>query len=151
MKVLFLDIDGVLNSDSFHRTLEAGTSFIYGLELEPRALKLFEEFLLSAPELKIVISSSWRDTLTLEQFQEVLSPYVDAQRIIGLTSSEVDKAPSIEAWIKEHNPSEVLILDDDTLFDLSHRLHKRQVKTSLGLGLRDDHIKALKELLKGSI
>lgn len=141
-KILFLDIDGVLNSDRFSRTVLVDNS-PYGLELDPKAISLLKIFLETHDQLKIVISSSWRDTLSLTQFQELFATHGIIDRIIDLTSSEVGKAASIELWIQTHRPRKFAILDDDQLFDLPHRLHRYQVKTSMGLGLQPDHLASL--------
>jgi hypothetical protein len=146
-KILFLDIDGVLNSDKFSRNLTGTEIFPYGLELDPQALNYLKTFLEENIEVEIVISSSWRDTLTLEQFNELFADFGIHQRVIGLTSDEIDKPASIEKWIQTYNPLKYAILDDETLFDLNHRLHRYQVKTSMGIGLTPDHLAQVEFLL----
>ena len=60
MKVLFLDIDGVLNSVEFsqkqvRRSLLADTS-----QIDPVACSKINNLVKTVPDLKIVISSTWR-------------------------------------------------------------------------------------------
>lgn len=141
-KILFLDIDGVLNSDRYNRSLTV-ENFPYGMEIDPAATALLKNFLNSNPEVRIVISSSWRDTLSLEQFNEVFATYGIRDRIVDMTSSNMGKADSIELWVKTHKPSLFAILDDDILFSLFHRMHRLQIKTSMGIGLQKSHLEDL--------
>jgi hypothetical protein len=73
-KILFLDFDGVLHPD--------------GLGLFSK-LNLFEECLSKMPEVEIVISSTWRETDSLEQLRNYFSANV-RDRIIGITPSLED-------------------------------------------------------------
>jgi hypothetical protein len=70
-KILFLDFDGVLHSDG-------SGSF--------SKLDLFEECLSKMPEVEIVISSTWRETDSIEQLRNYFSAHV-RDRIIGITPS----------------------------------------------------------------
>lgn len=142
-KILFLDIDGVLNSDRFHRTIMV-YNFPHGMEIDPKAIALLKSFLDTYQEIKIVISSSWRDTLSINQFNELFATHGIQDRVIDLTNSDMEKVKSIELWINENNPSHFVIIDDDQLFDLLHRMHRFQIKTSMGLGLQESHIEAIK-------
>lgn len=130
MKVLFLDIDGVLN-----------------LYPNPSRSGLFDkqtcinlEFVLNrVPDLKIVISSSWR-TYGLEVMRDFLSSNgIDPRRIIDVTGHEQStdnkdhRGFQVECWLKR-NPSvkKFVILDDESDFvPLKHKL----VKTDKYAGL----------------
>ena len=145
MKVIFLDIDGVLNSYKFSKTLENHENLFYGMEIDPFSLELFTNLLKNNASIKVVISSSWRDSLSLYQFKELFKSFQD--QIIDMTSSDVDKAKSIELWVKTHKINEFVILDDDVLFDLDHGFNKKQIKTSPNLGISHEHINQIKILL----
>ena len=85
IKVLFLDIDGVLNSvqstvlnyrkgDKSNKTLDevACSNLQYVIEC--------------VPELKIVLSSTWRKLFSIEWMQEHLRKYgIDSARLIDKT------------------------------------------------------------------
>lgn len=144
-KILFLDIDGVLNSERFHRAL-VSDNFPYGMEIDPTSMALLKSFLDANSTVKIVISSSWRDTLSLTQFNELFATYDICNKIIDLTSNDVTKSASIELWLKHNKPYKFAIIDDDQLFDIGHRLHKYQVKTSMGVGLQKKHLVDIEEL-----
>jgi len=74
MKILFLDFDGVLHPWVSHRD----DHFFY--------LPRLEAVLRDYPEVKIVISSDWRFTHTLERLKTKFSPDI-ADRVIGQTPS----------------------------------------------------------------
>jgi hypothetical protein len=71
--ILFLDFDGVLHPDP--PTTE--------LPLFCRA-GLLQQFLLRHLTVKVVVSSTWRSTRTLQQLQGLFPDW--SQRIVGVTS-----------------------------------------------------------------
>lgn len=65
-KFIFLDLDGVLNSDSYQRLLrDQNLSWhdSYGPLFDPEAVKNFGRILQEVPDAGIVICSTWKDTL----------------------------------------------------------------------------------------
>lgn len=142
MKVLFLDFDGVLNiwpnpsrSGVFHK---------------PSCINL--EFLLAkVPDLKIVVSSSWR-TFGLDAVTDVLkSNGIDPRRVIDITGHEQStnswnhRGFQVECWLKRHtNVKHFAIVDDESDFDpFMHKL----VKTDRFKGLTQDNVEKLLEIL----
>ena len=101
-KLLFLDFDGVL-----HPTHFAGESPFSRAHLLEEALTQF------AP--KIVVSSSWRFTHSLEKLQKTL-PTAIGQLIIGATSSAIiGKYPrfqEIQNYLGGYGPADWRALDD---------------------------------------
>ena len=101
-KLLFLDFDGVL-----HPTHFAGESPFSRAHLLEETLAQF------AP--KIVISSSWRFTHSLEKLQKTL-PTAIGQLIIGATSSAIiGKHPrfqEIQNYLGGYGPVDWRALDD---------------------------------------
>lgn len=73
-KLLFLDFDGVLHPD--------------GVALFSR-LALLEEYLLKMPGVDIVVSSTWRETDSLERLQGYFSEAI-RDRVVGVTPSLED-------------------------------------------------------------
>ena len=74
--ILFLDVDGVLNSQVWYRSKEfnelwkARRPFTEDWELEafdPKAISVLNTILDTFPELQIVVSSTWRLSHTPEQ------------------------------------------------------------------------------------
>jgi len=136
MKILFLDIDGVLNSnDSFTEnhaawkatgTKQRGPEFSWPLgQLDRKAIHQLNRVVL-ATECKIVISSSWRKLCTIEQLGEWLTV-----KGFGFRSSLISSTPTsnhgirgkeIQSWM-DSNDSPIesfVILDDDS--DMEHLL-----------------------------
>jgi hypothetical protein len=146
-KVLFLDIDGVLNSDRYHRSLTE-ERFLYGMELDSKAILLLKNFLDTHLDVNVVICSSWRDTLSLDQFNDLFKTYGIQDRVVSLTNADMGKGESIELWVKTFAPTSFVVIDDDQLFDLRHPFSAHQIKTSMGLGLQSHHIETLKKLFK---
>ena len=101
-KVLFLDFDGVL-----HPTHFAGEDPFTRVSLLERAL------LNAAP--RIVISSSWRFTHTLEKLQKIL-PKTITDLIVGTTGVPVigrhPRYHEILTYLQSHGQSEWRALDD---------------------------------------
>lgn len=86
-KILFLDIDGVLNG---HQKLDSGYCGI-----DPQCAVRFNKILRRYPDLKIIISSSWRylvltGQMTLEGFESLLLTHgIRCRgRIMGITRKD---------------------------------------------------------------
>ncbi len=110
---LFLDIDGVLQTPSLGDFIE--------MEHEGT----LAAWLLEQPNVSVVLTSSHREGLTLEQLKARFSPAV-AQRIVGMTAqSPLGRAyggrqREIEAWMKTApvpNAPWVAVDDEPLLFD----------------------------------
>jgi len=141
--LVFLDFDGVLNSKVSSIRFEDPR--IFGLE-NVTALNHF----LAQTGARIVVSSTWRIGLSIEDLQEIL----DRSRIWG---EVVGKTPrlwkkrgfEIQQWLDE-NPewqdASFVILDDDS--DMEHLL-PRLVKVNNEVGLTvenaEEAIKMLRE------
>lgn len=92
--IIFLDIDGVLHPSSA------------GSRPDLRLLPNFEKFLRRFPNIDVVISSTWRESRSLDQLRALFSPDV-AKRIIDVTPVLLDddlaiRQREIESWLKLH-------------------------------------------------
>lgn len=106
--LLFLDIDGVL------RRMD---SPLY--ELDKDCLHHFEESLRSFPEVKIVITSSWRLAFSLDEMKKLFSEDI-SRRIIGVTpiSNYLDdhhRYKEVLAYLKkiENGKQKWIAVEDD--------------------------------------
>lgn len=139
MKVLFLDFDGVLNSHQsatfWHsrRDQEQWENDMYSSwtgtlkeyiahDFCPIALSNVEELCRRVPDLKIVVSSTWRLGETVETLKKILAPAkVVADAIIDVTphfryrgGDDVDRGHEIQDWLNRHpEVTHYVILDDD--------------------------------------
>lgn len=146
MKLIFLDIDGVLVTD---RTLRAFTKKL-GNPFDPYCVTQLNK-LIEKTEAKLVVSSTWRMGRTLKEMQNVLTLNGVIGKCIGMTPVlHVHRGLEIQKWLDEHTDAlwqEICILDDDS--DMDH-LEKFLVQTNMYGGLRIKHrIKAEKMLIHG--
>jgi HAD domain in Swiss Army Knife RNA repair proteins len=130
MKVLFLDIDGVLNNF---------TSRNFGEQFSPSSCACLKQIMDAVPELKIVVSSAWR-MHGLAYMQRILHKNgIDATRVIDCTGREDGfRGHQIQCWL-DRNPgvTNMVILDDDS--DMGALLNKL-VKTRSFKGLTDEEV-----------
>ena len=130
MKVIFLDFDGVLNSERFFRL--NGSE---GLALDPACMIRLRE-IVSVTDAVIVLSTSWREhweknadecsAIGLE-INEIFEKY--NMRIYDKTPfSEVDRETDIETWLEEHSETTDFVVLDDRFLD-SELIRGHFVKT----------------------
>ena len=126
VEVLFLDIDGVLNSwQSAYWALRKSKGRLSS-QLCPIAVSNLDELMVKNPALKIVISSTWRSLYPLQELKEILKDqgFENPHRIIGYTPEFPfkDRYFEIKAWI-DQNPTvqKYLILDDKPVLNANHR------------------------------
>lgn len=154
MRVIFLDIDGVLNSNQsahfFHHRRNQDKEFkkwhgtlrgFLAQEFCPIAISNLEDILREVPRMKIVISSTWRKGETTKSLKKIfdVSPLI-ASRIIGKTPGSEDgiRGGEIQYWLDHHRAvEEFVIIDDDS--DMIH-LRGHLFGTSSKVGL-DFHLR----------
>lgn len=150
MKVLFLDFDGVLNSQKYLR-LNGGD----GVSIDPSRMTLLRQIVLEC-DAKIVLSTSWREHWEIES-AECSETGKKINEIFEKAGLEIqDKTPTlrrreeeIEAWLREHPDTEnFVVLDDGFLY--SEMLVDHIVKTSDYFGgLDESDVQKAIEILKG--
>jgi hypothetical protein len=102
MRVIFTDIDGVLNP---HWKSEWSKSSITIYN------QLCEEY-----DLKPVISSTWRENHTMHQLQEIFTKQGIEAQIYDYTPiiSGADRGEEIKEWLSENPVDDWVIIDDIT-------------------------------------
>jgi hypothetical protein len=153
MKVLFLDIDGVLNDSHFNPAAESSS-------LLGSAVTRLNQ-ILRATGAKLVLSSSWRylildRAMTLQGFEYLLRTHgIDKGTLIGHTGpddaddSQPGRAVQIRRWLQDnHNVTAWAALDDHVL-DLGDESW-RHVLTDGQVGLTDADAAAVIEILSKS-
>jgi hypothetical protein len=120
MKVLFLDIDGVVNCMTMR---QRHRGFI---GIDPRLALIVQNIVLAVPGLKVVLSSSWR-CLEDGRAERKVVPCFD---VTPLFDEEDDvRGYEIQAWLELHpEVDRYAILDDDTDF-LEHQLSSIRPRT----------------------
>lgn len=151
MKVLFLDIDGVLNSHDFwKRCQELG--IVPDDKVDPLAVERLNR-LVDATGAKIVVSSTWRLPYV---WSKKLSSLIGRIQKLGITGEIIGMTPDhckaygrggeIQAWM-DHCDEEIesfVILDDDS--DMDH-LMGYLVQTKMTDGLQDHHVETAIQIL----
>jgi hypothetical protein len=145
MKVLFLDIDGVLNST---RTCVAFGGYPHDFRemgaFDRVAIKLLQR-MCDSTGVQVVLSSAWRILHTVKEVRDALElPIIDATPNLGTKRGE-----EIAAWLKEHPEVETYaIVDDDS--DMLPEQQDHFVHTSGHEGLTWDAFTKLCEKLGAS-
>lgn len=160
MKVIFLDIDGVLNSEEFacwcHEfpdfVREGGSNWV-----DPNAVKMITS-LCEEHDIKLVISSSWRlfdTTSTIEHFKNYRDLTPLCKYIVGVTPRNMDdriwesRGEEIQQYLNEHPEIEnYVIVDDDN--DMLESQKDHFVRCSYVFGLIPSRVEKIKEILNKS-
>lgn len=145
-RVLFLDIDGVLNSLS--SVLALGNPNDH---LDPVCVGLMAR-LLKETDTQVVVSSTWRigrTVLALQNELDRVGAHKIANRIIGRTGDGHDgrRGLQIKEWIEKNDPScTYVIVDDDS--DMLPEQMPYFVKTDFDEGFRASHYRKAMNILK---
>ena len=128
MKIIFLDVDGVLNSDEYFDKIK--NLDIQGIErdIDVEKIKLLKKAI-DATGAEVVLSSSWRYTRNAQYLKELLSKYgiyVDSTPYI-----QNERGLEIRKWLSEHQDVEDFVILDDEIFEsYDEELMKKLVKIS---------------------
>lgn len=132
---LFLDFDGVLNSDAyFARNPDAKGNHL----LDPRLVKRLEQFVRSH-HCQIVVSSTWREGRSMVELRKILIErgFTMPGRIVGKTPElEHNRGREIARFMKGRPRTPFVILDDDDDM-VPVEDHLVQTDPAVGLTKRD--------------
>jgi predicted phosphatase len=160
-RLIFLDVDGVLNSHHFLKAQSERLSRESTLRtwddrdedmIDPAAVKLLAE-LVQRSGAFLVLSSSWRITRRLSHMRELLAgkgfpapvPFIDKT-----PSTQKQRGYDIQAWLDSELaqgrlwPDGMVILDDSS--DMVH-LEPWLVRTEYPKGLQAEHVEKALEVL----
>ena len=151
MNIIFLDVDGVLNSLSHLKELYrknkrpySGFDFPFDERCLNNSKKLVDE-----TDSYLVISSSWRiHEIGREILLNELKKYNLAERVIGMTPIlHTERGKEVLAFLEKLECDvNYIILDDDSDFKgLEEYLIKTNFETGLTLNNVNDGIKVLKK------
>jgi len=153
VRLVFLDIDGVLNSMQFILKMQ-GLFDNPAHQIDPDAVKRLNR-LTDATGAFIVVSSTWRLPFVIfnqiDQLKELMASHGITAPVLGATpNTNGNRGSQIQLWLNDHPDLDVgsfIILDDDSdMGDLTSRL----VKTKFDDGLQDSHVAQAIALLLGS-
>jgi hypothetical protein len=147
MKIVFLDIDGVLNCrDQWTEIPSLSGRRHDGLKIDPVAVSRLNKIAIGC---SVVVSSSWRFNFTPEELRiELLRfgldptiPFIDRTSL----ADRPQRGDEIRDWLDEHlDVASFVVLDDDNDMDA---VRHRFVKTSWANGLEDKHIPLALDML----
>jgi hypothetical protein len=168
MKVIFLDIDGVLNShqsahfwhnkrdqskweNEMYRDWPGTLKEYIAMEFCPIALSNLEELIRRIPDAKIVVSSTWRMGETVDTLKKIFQPSkLVSDAIVDKTPvfSDGPRGDEIQHWLN-NNPevTSYVILDDDD--DMLDSQMKNFVNTCALHGFQFEDMLSATKILKG--
>lgn len=143
MKVLFLDIDGVLNSRAYvYRMRAKDKKYRLWLDVDPIAVELLRR-IIKETDCKVVLSSTWRlykdsRDMVRDKVVRYIDCTADLQR--GSKRGIVPRGEEVDLWLKQHpEVTHYAILDDDSDFLPNQWLFK----TTFDTGLTEDITQAV--------
>ena len=138
-KLIFLDIDGVLNSNEYYNS----TLITHGktLGVSDKLLNLFKK-VVEKTNAKIILSSNWR--LSYEKLIEIKRELFKIDTYISDITPDLnkigDRVDEILLWLKKNNKksSKWVAIDDMNLLFMNNKLHKNNfVKINPEIGLTE--------------
>jgi hypothetical protein len=131
MKILFLDIDGVLNSQKWHeqRVME-GLKAQPTCDIDPSAIEQLNKIVYAHSNLKVVISSTWKHHVKGNHSWNMMFD------LLGCKANVIDTTPNLQtyrgteilSWLIQRSKNEekidsfVILDDDDDMEMLTDRL-----------------------------
>lgn len=146
LPILFLDVDGVLNSEAFFaRQRGRGLTIISSRQelIDPEAVAHLNRIVAAAPHLFVILSSSWRLGHTTEEVADWLKAAGYTGELHGRTPRGISRGAEVAAWLDSfHAASTVMapraprapyaILDDEPEED-AHAWHWVATRYATGL------------------
>ena len=147
MKIIFLDIDGVMNSDMYFKSVDTRQN--NRSRFDPNSVKmitrLIEEF-----NAIIVISSTWRFGAKKELAKELkasgLIKHLHKDWFTPILTLG-HRGKEIKMWLDQHpDIKDYLILDDDD--EILEEHHQKFVRTKIYDGMQAEHYYKAREILE---
>ena len=137
MKVIFLDIDGVLNSKKFFKS-----DYTYAApddSLDPYAIKKLNK-IVDKTGAEIVVSSTWRIGKSVDDLENILNRNGFTGHVIDKTEDLIHerktRGDEIKKWLDEHlNIDSFVIIDDFNFPKFEKYFSTRFVQTDDRVGL----------------
>lgn len=145
MKVIFLDVDGVLNNDFTTTRTKSGAEFVDDYLIE-RLKKIID-----ATGATIIMSSSWRYGLTCERHHDDFVELIEKLESHGVyvedytpTMNTAHKSVEIKQYLLDNPEIDRFVVLDDDEIELYPEQH---VETLNRYGLTDENVEEAIEIL----
>lgn len=161
MRVIFLDFDGVLNTEKYQAQLRAEGRpgwDDFGMLFDPEAVANLKRILDSVPDVRIVVSSSWKvngiDELRLMWAERGLSgtlhdvtPTVFCEDLLTVDLSDPDnirkieglgKGREINSWLQRKAESDCRYVIFDDLAEFTGELARHYIPVNPETGITED-------------
>lgn len=164
MRIVFLDMDGVMNDQDWIYYIHNITKYKNKTSWETKILQTSPDRverlnrILEATGAKLVMISTWRLSLRNKLPQFYLEAGINGESM-GQTGQSSTRAEEILKWLSDHpEVTSYVVLDDEPdsrIWDFSYfpELAQRWVKTSWNIpghkgGLQDEHVEAAIRILE---
>lgn len=135
MKIIFLDIDGVLNTSSSRGSLQADG-------LKQTCLDLLNTLLAERSDIQVVIISTWLRWQKVHDIVRMIQ--LPIRRFAGSINPDLGKPRGIAQWLKEHPTiKDFLVVDDHPI----EGYEDKQVWIFGDVGLTSHDVTAIMERL----
>lgn len=146
MKIVFLDIDGVMNSEIYYKSIN--TKVKDWDRFKPEAVKLLKQ-LLDEFNAKIVITSSWRfgakELLIKELTKSGLKKYLHKNWKTAMLQGG-ERGKEIRLWLENNSGIENYVIFDDAETMLEEQ-SQNFIRTNISNGLEMEHYIRAREIL----
>lgn len=153
-KIIFLDIDGVLNSDKYWEEIKPYEDKLTEMqrEIDSECLNNLKK-IVNETKAKIVVTSSWKNTtrkfreFKKYMFENGLSIYDTIQ---NSPEGGINRGAEIRQWLEEHKDEvDNFIIVDDDIFPDYNELEEKLIKTDFynAKGLEIKHVKKAVSML----
>ena len=133
MKVIFLDKDGVLNSDEFFDKTDKQNSEGAEIDVDIEKVKLLKQAV-DITGAKVVVTASARYTRGGRALMQLLRNHQIFADLTPLLGNE--RGLEIKKWLSEHPDTDDFVILDDEVFDsYDEKLMSKLIKISNGNGM----------------
>lgn len=149
--IVFVDIDGVLNTNEEYANFDRAKRADYRLLFNPLCVARLNR-LVGDANAAVVLSSSWRLGNRWDLLLVLLKQVGIKGPILGPTPPRVpNRLEAIDAWLQENRPAgtQMVILDDEPQESFLH-LAPWAIEVDAAYGLRDDDLRKALLILCGA-
>jgi len=151
MNIIFLDIDGVLRTHKSDTEWSAllGVPIpttVFERNFDKKAISSLN-YICHLTRAKIVISSTWRTSIDIENIRKIFRKNEFHGQIIDYTPIGLNRGDEIVEWLDTNDVDKFVVIDDNVSDILKHVSSKNVVKIETSIGLNETHIDEIIDIL----